>query len=578
MSITVECPHCGRHHKLVADAGGTLRRCDCGKSYRVPLPPSDPDAPAVPKPATPWAMDPRRIIAGVALGLLILWLGSGLRVRDVAPIVSVDNSDPGCPSPEALWKPTITEADRLIDALSDDSPGPSRSAAVKLGEMGEPVMGRVLEVFHSGDEDAVLGAGIALARIGRPAVPHLIAALEDDDVVAVATAANALSSIGKRDATAVVAAFDPLVMAVRRHAAAAETRPGIGHVGNEAKAAAAALGALGALGDTRALAMTIYMLDHPNRAIGQAAAEAIKAFGPKAAAPVLAAWRRGEAQTEWGVTALRLTGDPKVVDLLIEALETDAAWHAALALGEIGDERAAEPLLGVLQDKAANRLVRARAADALGKLKYAPAVPTLVAGLDDPHVSVQSASAKALGVIGDKSAVMPLIFAPQRSNPATIANAARSLGQLGDRRASGALVALVGHGEQRVRSAATTALGALGDPRAIKPLIGIMVEGSSSESSYAGQALTKIGASAAPALVQALSVEDSRKRSQVESALRKMGEEALDALIAGLEAPDCPARKELIGLLQSLAREHPRAQEAIDKAEARAENDNGRAG
>jgi len=545
-------------------------------------------------------MDPRKIIAGVALGLLILWVGSGLRVRDVAPIDSVDNSNPGCPAPEALWKPTITQVDNLIADLGSDDEYKARSAGIKLGQVAEPPLDRVLEVFRGPDDGAVIAAAYALAGIGRPAVPHLIAALKNDDAVAVAAAANALNAIGKRDLTAITGATEPLMIAVRRHSLEVKDVPRvadgygstaeyaarnaqIARVENSAKAVAGSLRALGTLGEPRALGMIIRSLDSHNRVVGLAAVEAVGAYGSVAVAPLIAAWHQGEAHTEWGVAALEATKDPRAVDLLIAALPGKLGWRAAQALGTIGDQRAAEPLVALLKQDpvAGRRSARPWAIDSLGKLKYAPAVPALVKALDDPNTAVQRAAAEALGAIGDKSAVMPLIAVvqrkrepePKREDTNLVIAAAESLGKLGDDRAFEPLVALLVYGESRIHVAAIEALGTMGGARAIEPLMGMMRRGNSAETNSAKQALRGIGAPAAPAMVAALA--DDEMSGAMEYALRDMGADALDALIAGLEAPDCSTQKQLVKLLRALADGHPRAQEAIDRAEAKAAANDG---
>ena len=87
------------------------------------------------------------------------------------------------------------------------------------------------------------------------------------------------------------------------------------------------------------------------------------------------------------------------VDLLIEALQHPSHWHreaAARALGDLGDQRAARPLMRLMRDK--DQLVREAVAQALGKLdrafgrrpkpgsapKPAPAPPSAT-GTGTPH-------------------------------------------------------------------------------------------------------------------------------------------------------------------------------------------------
>ena len=81
----------------------------------------------------------------------------------------------------------------------------------------------------------------------------------------------------------------------------------------------------------------------------------------------------------------------------------------ARALGLIGDLRAVEPLIHVLEDTQIDAAIRNSVADALGDLKDARAVPVLLTALNDPDVRVRGKAIIALGKIGDPLAVTALI-------------------------------------------------------------------------------------------------------------------------------------------------------------------------
>jgi len=81
----------------------------------------------------------------------------------------------------------------------------------------------------------------------------------------------------------------------------------------------------------------------------------------------------------------------------------------ARALGLIGDLRAVEPLIHVLEDTQIDAAIRNSVADALGDLKDAQAVPVLLTALNDPDVRVRGKAIIALGKIGDQQAVAALI-------------------------------------------------------------------------------------------------------------------------------------------------------------------------
>jgi HEAT repeat protein len=95
------------------------------------------------------------------------------------------------------------------------------------------------------------------------------------------------------------------------------------------------------------------------------------------------------------------------VPLLLECLnenEKRVIASAIHALGLIGDKRAIEPLIEMLDGSNSESAVDA---DALGKLRALPAVPRLIQILNDPNDG--GGAAIALGQIGDSAAVLPLI-------------------------------------------------------------------------------------------------------------------------------------------------------------------------
>lgn len=107
------------------------------------------------------------------------------------------------------------------------------------------------------------------------------------------------------------------------------------------------------------------------------------------------------------VKELQKQGD---VEGLIEALsyekDHNVRQSAAWSLGEVGDERAVEPLIEALNDR---KRVREVAARALGEIGDARAVKPLIKVLQSGNWEVSGTSAKALGKIGDERAVQALV-------------------------------------------------------------------------------------------------------------------------------------------------------------------------
>jgi hypothetical protein len=101
-----------------------------------------------------------------------------------------------------------------------------------------------------------------------------------------------------------------------------------------------------------------------------------------------------------------------VLKIVCAVLETDkdplVRAAAAEALGKIGDPRAIPPLIKALDDE--RYMVRWDAVKALGELKAGPAIPNLErVAKTDRQSDVRLAAVNVLGKIGGKEAIGPLI-------------------------------------------------------------------------------------------------------------------------------------------------------------------------
>lgn len=181
--------------------------------------------------------------------------------------------------------------------------------------------------------------------------------------------------------------------------------------------------------------------------------------------------------------------------------QTNPAEERKLAqIKKWNDETAIPKLIPLLQD--ASSLVRAAAADKLGKLDYRATamngsdheqnlseVPALIEALKDSHALVRAAVAEALGVIGDEAAAAPLIELLKDAKPKVVVAAANALSAMvtgqgyvqdaltpEDHQAAGsALVRLLASTDQEVRHAAAGALvdvGTVDDMKSVVPLLG----------------------------------------------------------------------------------------------------------
>lgn len=162
----------------------------------------------------------------------------------------------------------------------------------------------------------------------------------------------------------------------------------------------------------------------------------------------------------------------------------DGAGHALAAkkLGELGDERAIEPLLQALNDNSSE--VRVNAINALLKLGNLRVVDRIIECLQDSDFFVRGTAARALGQFKDIKAVEPLIEALKVEQQSTACGAiATALGNFADARAIEPLIKIL-HSQgrnlrdafsfQRVRLCSIEALSKIEDDRTTNALLEVL--------------------------------------------------------------------------------------------------------
>jgi HEAT repeat protein len=208
----------------------------------------------------------------------------------------------------------------------------------------------------------------------------------------------------------------------------------------------------------------------------------------------------------YAAEALGKLGGEKAIEALIQVMQDNifACESAAEALSIIGTP-AVEPLIGLLKNK--DWVVRKDAAMALGEIGDKRAIDPLIRALADKKKDmasepVSAEAAEALGKIGDKRAVEPLIKTLEQKTGTARAAAASVLGRFGDNKAVPPLIATLKSKYYKAKIEAATALGELGDERAVEPLIQVLKQKTPiiKESSYdvsiirsVAEALGKIG-------------------------------------------------------------------------------------
>jgi hypothetical protein len=225
-------------------------------------------------------------------------------------------------------------------------------------------------------------AAEALGKIGdSAAVPALIKLFRDSSKIVRETAGTALVYIGQASVDPLIETLKDKDFVVRCHAARAlggmTTDYQIGRTW---------------VREPKVVDALIAMLKDPDRAVREDA-----------------------------TIALGQIGDPRAIDVLIEAMKDGAVKrHAIASLGMIGDARALPPVLDALKGKGIRQdgtptpgcivsedaFIKEAAATALGQFRDARVIPDLIMLLKDGVLREKAAA--ALAVIGD-AAIEPLI-------------------------------------------------------------------------------------------------------------------------------------------------------------------------
>jgi HEAT repeat protein len=282
------------------------------------------------------------------------------------------------------------------------------------------------------------------------------------------------------------------------------------------------------------------------------AAEALGLIGDvRAVEPLIATLRDVDDDVRHSAAdALGKIGGTAVEPLLVALRDVDAEvrCRAADALGKIKDVRAVEPLIATLRDTDVG--ARYHAAEALGLIGNVRAVEPLIATLRDTDVGVRDTAADALGQIGDVRAVEPLIATLRDTDFGVRSTAAAALGQIGDVRAVEPLIAALHDANHWVRYLAADALGQIGDVRAIDPLFAVLRDADVEVLHHAAEALGRIGAPAVESLLTALRDKDESVRGAAAKSLGQTRDaRAVEPLITALHDADAKVRHHAAGAL-----------------------------
>jgi HEAT repeat protein len=444
----------------------------------------------------------------------------------------------GVQTKDVALRDQIIEA--LIIALKDGEVDVRAAAAGALGQIGD---GRAVEPLIVMLNDKYQAAQLEKSGL---ADKQLIAFFETLDSKVREAAASALGQIGGASAVR-------LLLGTLRHSIVAGVR-------------AAAANALGQIGDPQCISLLIASLQDSDEKVRVAASKALVKIGKPAVNPLIVALQDSmkedeagsmkQAQTQLEDARLRLLG----IEPLSAELKNQYLGHFAMAvLGEIGDPRAVQALLGVLY-RGKNSAMKEAATATLDKFGWRPgqdetsAVYWLVKGKWEKCIEIGAPAVKPLLAViharGEHAreaadTLAKLGWIPgQDGNGLAYWIAKREWGKVLEFGATAveALIAELKDKDWKVREAASVALGQIGDPRAVAALIGMLEDSSAGKA--AAQALVKIGTPAVDPLIARLGDRNWNVHTLVIDALGQLGGPgAVEALIAVLNDRQDNARE-----------------------------------
>jgi len=260
----------------------------------------------------------------------------------------------------------------------------------------------------------------------------------------------------------------------------------------------------------------------------------------------------GEAAVRTNVIEAIVRQDGGIVDVLIELLRAadgDVRLAAIVALGRLGDRRAARPLAAVLDGERSELVAAAAALAAIGDPAVFDALLPLLAH-DDP--AVRQAAIGALNSLGHPDMadrVAGLLSAPDRR---LRESAVRIAGYFGYRNCVDGLIERTADPDEGVRRAAVEHLPFLTDPRAAARLLSALGDPSARVRGAAAQAFAHTSlAEAHDPLVTALGDPDGWVRYYAVRSLARLLDGAVVARLGSL-ASDDPAIHVRIAALEAI--------------------------
>jgi HEAT repeat protein len=261
---------------------------------------------------------------------------------------------------------------------------------------------------------------------------------------------------------------------------------------------------------------------------------------------------------------LGVIGDETVIAFLIKALEDDSELvrqNVVGALGEIGSQIPVESLIRVLLLDG-NESVRINAAIALGNIRDYRAIEPLNQALRDESLYVKTHAAGALGLLGDLNPIVNIFQGNDEEARITTARAIAVdyLGIIGDKNTIHLLIEALKDAPEEDRYSIEIALSRIADQENVdQALVESLVKNLENDSDIVRLVLALVlgkmeNPIAVKPLIEALKDENGYIRSEVVDILGKTGDRtSIAPLIKALEDADSYIRRNVVTALEAIS-------------------------
>ncbi|MFH2202559.1 MAG: HEAT repeat domain-containing protein [Elusimicrobiota bacterium] len=273
------------------------------------------------------------------------------------------------------------------------------------------------------------------------------------------------------------------------------------------------------------------------------------------------------------ITELRRMRDPRVIPLLLNALEDKAPEVRSAAANALGRQRTREAVARLRKMTEADKhpAVRQQAAGALGAIGDPAAVNTLITALKDDALSVRFAAISALGQLRVAAAAADLEALLRDPSAKMRRSAAAALGQISAARSLGPLHQALTDQDDYVRLEAIRALRRVSGPKRKDAFLPLLKDPDHRIRLEAAALLASLGgAQWLPPVIESLRHPERQFRRQAAQILGESGgmDQALDALRkAAKTEKDAATLKVIESSISFLERRHSREDSATKKPE-----------